>query len=111
MKCSGRSFTTVVFGSTGNTAPYQLLHNIANAKVQSLEWHAEKDHTRAMDTGLLETNAARALASADPRQKPLLHNIDKVASNELAFDFHDAFNFHAMRQRRQRVEALWHRAK
>ena len=64
-----------------------------------------EDHKRATDALLIETAAARALASADPKHQPVLHNLGSGTSNRVAFDL----NYE--RERRSHMEALWSRTK
>jgi DNA methyltransferase 1-associated protein 1 len=60
---------------------------------------------RAVETLLIETAAARALATTEPEYQPLIQNIGSGTSNKVAFDLHKE------RERRQHMEALWNRSK
>jgi len=53
---------------------------------------------------LLETAAARALASADPQHQPLILNLGSGTSNKV-------FDLNHERERRAQLEALWNRTK
>ena len=60
---------------------------------------------RAVETLLIETAAARALATTEPQYQPLIQNIGSGTSNKVAFDLHKE------RERRLQMEALWNRSK
>lgn len=64
-----------------------------------------EDSKRATDALLVETAAARALATADPQHQPVMHNIGSGTSNKVVFDL----NYE--RERRSHMEALWNRTK
>lgn len=57
------------------------------------------------DHFLMETAAARALASAQPQHQPLMANISTGSSNKNSFDLAKE------RERRAHLEVIWHRTK
>ncbi len=57
------------------------------------------------DHFLMETAAARALASAPPQHQPLMANIGTGSSNKNSFDLAKE------RERRAHLEVIWHRTK
>lgn len=57
------------------------------------------------DHHLMETAAARALASAQPQHQPLMANISTGSTNKNAFDLAKE------RERRAHMEVMWHRTK
>jgi len=59
----------------------------------------------AADHHLMETAAARALASAQPQHQPLMANISTGSTNK------DAFDLAKERERRAHMEVIWHRTK
>jgi DNA methyltransferase 1-associated protein 1 len=116
-ECSGYAESTVTLRNIEDlqyryytVAAILLQHRIsveANAEAQALAArHAHTtDERTTMDSLLIETAAARALATTDPRHQPLLHNPGTGASNKIVFDLH------AERQRRKQWQALWQRTK
>jgi len=77
--------------STGNNNP-------SNSNAGS------NDNKAVEDQLLVETAAARALASSDPVHQPLLHNLGAGTSNKV-------FDLRYERGRRAHMEALWKRSK
>ncbi|EEC48846.1 predicted protein [Phaeodactylum tricornutum CCAP 1055/1] len=63
-----------------------------------------EDPKAAADQLLIETAAARALASSDPKHQPLMHNLGSGTSNKV-------FDLNYERERRTHMEALWNRTK
>lgn len=59
----------------------------------------------AADHHLMESAAARALASAQPQHQPLMANISTGSTNKNAFDLARE------RERRAHLEVIWHRTK
>ena len=57
------------------------------------------------DHHLMETAAARALASAQPQHQPLMANIGTGSTNKIVFDLDKE------RERRAHMEVIWHRTK
>lgn len=65
-----------------------------------------EDPTRAStDALLIETAAARSLASSDPKHQPLMQNLGTGSTNKFAFDLKYE------RERREHMEVLWNRTK
>lgn len=62
------------------------------------------DPRAAAEHLLMETAAARALASSDPQHQPLMHNLGAGISNK-------AFDLTHERERREHMEILWNRTK
>jgi DNA methyltransferase 1-associated protein 1 len=62
------------------------------------------DPRRSADQLLLETAAARALASSDPQHQPLMHTVGSGSSNKV-------FHLERERERREQMEGLWNRTK
>ena len=58
-----------------------------------------------METLLIETAAARALATTEPQYQPLIQNIGSGTSNKMVFDLQKE------RERRLQMDAIWNRSK
>ena len=59
----------------------------------------------AADARLIETAAARALATAEPKHQPLIPNLGTGTTNKIPFDLKYE------RERREHLERLWNRSK
>ena len=62
------------------------------------------DPRRTADQLLVETAAARTLASSDPQHQPLIANVGTGTSNKV-------FDWKREKERREQMEDLWHRTK
>lgn len=76
----------------------------AATEAQSLAAQNPPDDRATADQLLLDTAAARALASADPTHQPLMSNLGSGTSNKV-------FDLQQERQRREHWEALWNRSR